>query len=304
LQSTHTPLRWLKLVFSCLAIVLSLFIVLSVLGASASMHIPRLSLDASPASYGLPFQEISFASRLDYVNLKGWLLPSTGKSVVVFINGGFQNRADPTIPTLGVARDLVSRGYNVLLFDLRGRGESGGTGYSLLNADKDIGGAVDYLKSLGFSINSIGIIGYCSGAANTTMFASREHVGALVLDGCFTSVRGMVENSAAYRHIPRFFVNLFLPGVQLAAAIIYSYQRPGPEDVICNIDSPILFIHEEGDRLVTIEDGRKLLALSKDPTNQLWEVPRVEHNQAYAINHARYVSTIADFFDKSLSGSN
>jgi len=90
----------------------------------------------------------------------------------------------------------------------------------------------------------------------------------------------------------------------LAAAIIYSYQRPGPEDVICNIDSPILFIHEEGDRLVTIEDGRKLLALSKDPTNQLWEVPRVEHNQAYAINHARYVSTIADFFDKSLSSSN
>ena len=120
---------------------MAIYIGTSTLGAATAMSIPRLPLNGSPASVGLTFQNVSFDSRVDKVSLDGWFIPSTGDAVLVIINGGFQNRIDPVVDTLSLAHDLQQKGYNILLFDLRGRGDSGGVAHSLSNENKDIGGA-------------------------------------------------------------------------------------------------------------------------------------------------------------------
>lgn len=260
------------------------------------MQIPRLPLDASPASVGLAYQDVSFVSRVDHVMLKGWFLPASGDSVLVIVNGGFQNRVDPTVDTLDLAHDLVQKGYNLLLFDLRGRGESTGEGRSLSNIDKDLGGAIDYVKSRGYPAGKIGIIGFCSGAANACLFASQESIGGLVLDGCFTSVRDMVNNQASTRGIPRIPVDVFVPGVQLAARVFYGYKAVNPIDVVNKIRCPILFIHEEDDDLISTVDDLELAGKSGSPTNTLWQVEGTAHSRAYQTHPAEYVARVDAFF--------
>jgi hypothetical protein len=121
-RSLHVDIKMNATIF---ASVLAIYVGASIFGASACMRIPRLPLqESSPASVGLEFQNVSFTSRTDGVELKGWFLPASSDSVILIVNGGFQNRVDPIVGTLNLSRDLVNRGYNILLFDLRGRGES------------------------------------------------------------------------------------------------------------------------------------------------------------------------------------
>lgn len=197
--------------------------------------------------------------------------------------------------TLGLARDLVGRGYNVLLFDLRGRGESEGKGISMQNIDSDIGGAIDYLKSRGFAAEKIGIIGFCSGAASAAIFASGEEIGALVLDGCFASVRGMVTRQAATKYIPKFLVDVFYSSVSFTVKTFYNYESLDPVVAVSNVTCPVLFIHEEYDNLTTQEETDQLLKVSNNPASEMWEVSGVEHNQAYKTYPAQYVDRLDNF---------
>ena len=295
--------KQIKVLMTSLAVILVIYPGVCILGASAAMQIPRLPVTTSPSSVGLPYRNVSFPSR-DNIMLSGWFIPSNSPFALVLIHGGFQNRVDPTIPTLDLSHDLFQKGYNVLLFDMRGRGQSEGIGYSLSNADKDIGGALDYLKTLGYRSGQIGIIGFCSGAADTCVFASREHVGAVVLDGCFTGVKDMVNNQAAYRGIPRIFADIFLPGVQLAARVFYGYKAVNPIDVVGKVTCPILYIREENDELVSSTDGERLISIAGNPANRLWQADNTYHSRAYETLPAEYVTQIDNFFRTNLAVMN
>jgi pimeloyl-ACP methyl ester carboxylesterase len=284
-----------------LAVVMLLYVGLSFVGGAVAMRIPRLPLVGSSASVGLVSQDVSFPARADGTILKGWYLPAMGQSAIIVVHGGFQNRVDEVVNTLGLARDLVLRGYDVLLFDIRGRGESAGRGRALTNNEADIGGAVDYVKGRGFDSGSIGIIGFCSGAASSAIFASEETVGGLVLDGCFPTVEGMVVRQATVAGIPRFLVDAFIPGLTVTTRMMYGFVPTEPVAVVGEITPPILFIHEQNDALVSGEETARLLAATHNPANERWEVSGVEHSQAYRKYPAQYAERLDLFFSRALS---
>lgn len=293
----------MKLAVKIIAIVFAVYVALSVLGAILTMDIPRIPVRDSPTSVALEYQDVSFPSRGDGIVLKGWFLPGQGDTVLLIVHGGFQNRIDYDIDTLGLSRDLVQKGYNILLFDLRGRGESEGKGRTLLNTESDIGGAVDYLKSKGYLSESVGIIGYCSGAASACIFASEENIGALVLDGCFTTVRGMFVKQATVKHIPEFLLDLFIPGVSFMVKNLYGYEPLDPVSVAPKITCPTFFIHEERDNLITLEETQQLFNSSNNPANEIWEVTDAEHSQAYKTYPSLYVGRLDAFFSTRLKSS-
>ena len=296
-QARH---RTMKITVTVLAMMMALYAGTSILGASAAMDIPRLPVDGSPASVGLIFQDVAFNSRADNVLLKGWFMPSSGDAVLIMINGGFQNRTDPVVDTLGLAHDLVQKGYNILLFDLRGRGESGGKGHSLYNENKDIGGAIDYLQRREYPADKIGLMGFCSGAANACTFASQNNIGGVVLDACFPSVEDMVYNQASNHSIPKLPVDIFLPAVRVAAKIFYDYTENNPIDVVSKIQCPIFFIHEGDDDLVFTNDDIVLAKASDNQTNMLWQVDDTLHVRAYQSYPEEYVTKVSEFFNSAL----
>jgi uncharacterized protein len=292
--------RLLKILGITLAVLLLLYTGLSIFGAVAAVPLPRLPVSGSPAQVGLAFEDVSFPTRIDNLTLKGWYIPGNSERAIIVVHGGEQNRVDEVVDTLDLARDLHNQGFDILLFDLRGRGQSQGNARNMMNIDRDLGGAFDYVKTRGFAPASIGMLGFCSGAASACIFASHEEVGALVLDGCFASVMRMVHGQAAERHIPGFLVDIFMPGVHLAGFVFYGYREVDPLAVAGGIRSPILYIHEQNDDLTSLADTQLLFKAEANPSSSLWEIPDALHSQGYRTDPAGYVSRVSAFFNSSL----
>jgi uncharacterized protein len=240
-------------------------------------------------------------TRFDRLTLKGWFIPTGGQRAIIMVFGGDQPRVDNLVDSFDLARDLHASGFDILLFDLRGRGQSQGNARTLMNDDRDLGGALDYVESRGFADSQIGLLGFCSGAANSAIFASHNQVGALVLVGCFASVERMVDSQAAQRHIPRFLVDMFLPGLRFTTFFFYGYHEVAPLTAVETVEAPIFFIHEQYDELTNLADTELLYHASPDPGSQLWEEPGALHSEGYRTHPAEFVSKVSSFFDLNLS---
>lgn len=298
-----TITKQIKYTAICLATIVFIYAGLSVFGAFRIMELPRLPLKDSPASVGLTYEDVSFPSRGDRVTLRGWYIPAANQIVIVIVHGGFQNRVDDNVGTLQLARDLVDRGYNILLFDLRGRGESDGKGLALLNTELDIGGAVDYLTSRGYPQENIVLMGFCAGAASACIFSSQENPGAVILDGCFPDIPDRITSEAVAAGVPGYLVELFLPGLHLMVKAIYDYEPVNPVDIVADIACPIFFIHEELDKYTSLEDTYQLYQKSGNPADEIWEVSAAEHSQAYTTHPAEYVARLDKFLTNRLYAS-
>ncbi|MEM9092875.1 MAG: alpha/beta fold hydrolase [Cyanobacteria bacterium P01_F01_bin.53] len=159
----------------------------------------------SPKNYDLDYEDIEFKAR-DGVTLRGWLINGGKDRVIVQSHFGVQcNRGGwspegkgpikpwkEDIKFLRQAKYLSEHGYSILVYDLRGHGESdlGTIPWVSWGPEeaKDVIAAVDYVSTHPhFENASIGLLSICMGAASTTYayglsdgLVSREKVKALV----------------------------------------------------------------------------------------------------------------------------
>jgi uncharacterized protein len=273
---------------------------LSALVARKTVRVPPkpLTPGVSPTSLGLNYEDVCFPSRGDKVKLRGWHLPGKNHSAIIIIQGGYQDRLDENIKSLDLSRDLIKRGYSVLLFDLRGRGESEGRGITLGNIEQDVGGAVDFLKSRGYPVKHIYILGFSLGAVSACIFAHKSDVGAIILDGCLSDIPTVAARVAIEQGVPKPLADGFIPGVIVMSKLIYGYDIRNPKDIISKVRCPIFFIHEEKDTLIAWKEVQHLYSLTRNPANQVWQVKGAKHSQPYKTRPAEYVERI----DKFLSG--
>jgi uncharacterized protein len=294
--------RFIKIILRIMLVIVVLYAGLSVAGAILVMRIPHLQVEGSPSDVGLAYTNVSFPARNEInILLKGWYFQGQGDKTILIVHGGFQTRVDNVVDTLDLTKSLVAAGYNVLLFDLRGRGESQGKGLNMLTNENDIGGAVDFLKTRG-EVAHIGIIGFCSGAATTAIFASQENIGAVVLDGCFATVDTMVTRQATTRGIPAFLVDSFIPGLKLTVSLFYGAVPENPIKIVPDISCPVFFIHEQNDNLTTTQETAELFAAAKNPADKLWEIPGALHSEGYKTDPVDYVNKVNAFFSAELTG--
>ena len=282
-----------------IAVIVVVYFGLAIYGAKETMEIERLPLTVAASSTGLKYEDVSFKSRDESVVMKGWHFPGGGDSVIVIVHGGYQNRVDDNVNTLGLTVALVDEGYSVLLFDQRGRGESENKGLALSYIDQDIGGAVDFLKDNGYPLKKICLMGFCSGAVSSCIYASRNDIGTLILDGCLIDIPTMVVRQAAAAGPPELLARLFIPGLHLMTKIFYGYELINPIDVVGEINCPVLFIHEENDEFIKEDEIKRLFEASTNPASEMWEISNVEHSRAFQEYPEEYVTRIDCFIKKN-----
>ena len=125
-----------------------------------------------PSNYGLAFEDIEFPSQRGDLVLSGWYLPGDESSPhLIFVHGiGSVRSGDNAVE---LAARLVEQGYNMLLFDLRGHGSSGGDTVSGGYFERwDVLGAFDYLVERGIDPGRIGLMGFSMGAATSILAAA------------------------------------------------------------------------------------------------------------------------------------
>jgi dipeptidyl aminopeptidase/acylaminoacyl peptidase len=272
------------------------------ISAYATYSIARLErtpIEKNPADYGLKYKDISFKSR-DGLTIKGWWIEgSIGDRVIVLVHGSGDNRAEPAGKMLGITKEAINHGYSVLMFDMRGHGESEAGNVSAgLYERYDLLGAVDYLKQRGTI--KIGVIGYSLGAATTMMaIPDSEEIDAVVSDSGYADLTDIIRSEFDKRsNLPLFFIPLILYMAKISYDVDFTAVKP--IQAVQQTDIPLFIIHGERDDTVPVEHAYRLAEASKNPDSQLWVLPKAGHTNTYFVGPEEYINRVLNFFDKAL----
>jgi dipeptidyl aminopeptidase/acylaminoacyl peptidase len=272
--------------------------------ASVLTQTERSQITSTPKESGLAYENISFPSHEDSLQLKGWFIPAPGGSrVIIMVHGKAFHRANPEIGMLEIAAGMVKNGYNVLMFDLRGWGESEGNRFSLgYFEQRDLKGAIQYLKGRGFHAGQIGIMGWSMGAAIAMITAdAAQDIRAIVEDSGYADLAELLAAQVPQKSgLPAFFTFGIVHMVRfMYGANLYSL-RPA-ESVSQMVNGRIFVIHGEADDIVPVEHARRIFAVKANQKgNELWLLPGVGHVNAYKSFPQEYIHRITAFFDREL----
>jgi alpha-beta hydrolase superfamily lysophospholipase len=293
--------RFLWIPFGFTVAALGTVLGISLYAAYSMTKVVRAPFEKKPDNLGLKYVDVSFPSR-DGLTLRGWWLEAGDSSrAVVMVHGANGHRADSGIKMLDIAREMVNAGYNVLMFDLRGHGQSEGEHISLgYYEQRDLLGAIDYVKQRGMS--KIGVIGFSMGAATALMTAaSCKQIDAIVADSSFAYLADIVEPQFSKRSsLPKLFIPLILFVAKKVHGIDLSVPRS--VDAVKQFTTPpILIIHGGQDKTVPVEHASILARASRNPNTRLWIVPEAEHVGSYRARPKEYITQVLSFFDQALS---
>ena len=235
-----------------------------------------------------PYQSISFLAT-DGTKLQGWWIPATrtgrtddkhpaqdwGNRTIILCHGfGADKAAD-----LRMARDLVPNGYNVLAFDFRAHGQSGGqfTTFGALERN-DVLGAVRWVKQnhpqeskkifgLGESMGAAALI---NAAADKS--AEGQSIDAIAVFAPFDRLTTLLKGAADRHYAPAagwLAANLCLPvaSVQFGTNLFLF----APADSVQTLwPRPILVLASDQDRGVDVHRCRALYEQALQPKFRYW----------------------------------
>jgi pimeloyl-ACP methyl ester carboxylesterase len=261
---------------------------------------PDVSFTFTPWELGVEHEDVEFTTA-DGVTLKGWFLARPGTSRTVVSLHGYRGHM---AQLLGISTLLWKAGFNVLLFDFRGRGRSGTAPISMgLWERSDLDAALD-LVTRRIEGARIGLLGYSMGAVVAVYGGADPRVRALVLDSCFTSFREVLEEMASRE--ARRFMGGRIDGRAFLPAMEWWHRRRGkpafaevaPIQVAKGLSSkPVLVIQGDRDATVPPAHGERLAA---EAGAQLWRVPGAHHCGAYFVDRAAYAARVTGFFETHL----
>jgi fermentation-respiration switch protein FrsA (DUF1100 family) len=212
------------------------------------------------------------------------------------IHGLSNNREEP----LGKAGYLHQAGYNLLVFDLRGHGQSDGNGTTMgYREPEDARAAVAEARSL--DPGPIALLGYSLGASIAVEeAAANPDVRAVIEDSGFSSVGDVF--------LARFTEVTRLPNLPWAAPLVAFGQLDigtslwdvRPVGLAAKLHKPLLAIIGSGDTIVPPAEGLAIFSAASGP-KQLLVVPGAGHVGAYDTANAQYEQTVLGFLSKSLT---
>jgi uncharacterized protein len=279
----------------------ALYMAASIYILAQAARAARTLTAGTPADLGLDFEAVSFESAGDGIPLHGWYLPANGNRAIIMVHGIDQNRWNSWEHVPQKAQFLVRHGFDVLVFDLRGHGESGGDrlGFGWLERN-DVRGAVSFVESRGYPAGRIGILSHSYGAATSLLSAAAiPDVAAVVADSAFADLRLLLNREVRLRGFPP----IFAPGIALAGSTLHriNLKEIAPVHQVAKIaPRPILFIHGEADERIPVAHSKQLFLAAHNPANELWIVPGAAHVQTFAQQPELYADKVLAFFDANL----
>jgi uncharacterized protein len=256
----------------------------------------------SPVDNERRFRRVDFLSA-NGVRLAGWYgegRGGQGTPTIIVCHGWAADKRD----MLGIGEALRASGFNVLVFDLHGWGESARGPVTFGDRETgDILGAVRFVKEQRSGrAPRIGLIGFSMGAAAAIRATAQStDIDALVADASYARLDVQVG-----RFFQRFAGPLwpvvYVParwfGERLTGTAIDTIS---PLQVIGRITPrPILIIHGTRDRVVDLDDARQLYRAA-GPPKTLWLIEGAGHSETRRLAPpAQWDAHVAAFFHEHL----
>lgn len=258
----------------------------------------RKPLDFFPDEAGLKYEEIRFKTE-DDILIKGWFLPCEGsKKTIILMHGWGMNRSDILKNTY-----FLQQQANLLYFDFRGLGESGGVINSIGYLEtRDLAAAVNYLRAAHpEAAQSIGLYGLSLGAVVGIYGAAEDKtIKCVAAEAAYYSFKRVVARWAWVKnHIP------FFPVIP---AVLYFMRRklsanPEGHSPVYNVHRlagrPVFFIYGSKDKIVPLPLAKRLYREAEEP-KELWVVEGASHDGSAVTAGAEYKERLGNFFKQYL----
>ncbi len=286
--------------FLTLAVILLGLGLIAYLGSNYLTARRQPDASASPADFGLNFEEIEFQSG-DGTTLRGWFVParSTSADRTLIICPGANGSIDADAAFLPWFHNLD---LNVLIFDWRAHGRSGGATVTLGYDERyDLIAAVEYAKARG--AGKIGVLGFSMGGAVAISTAAVcPDIAAVAADSAFVHVLTAVATGLGERGLPDGLSYSF-------ARLILSVAgwRLGKDlfeaDPVRWIDRvaprPILLMYGERDPYAPRAEVELLYRRADEP-KAIWRVPDAAHRELHLKQPDDYRHRLTEFFTRQL----
>jgi uncharacterized protein len=264
-----------------------LLLIIPYLISLVMVYRPRVLLADDPKQHDLPYVDAGFVSD-DGVALSGWWIEAArlpwgtaselaedwGKRTVVLCHGVGSAKERQ----LDLAQYLVARGYNVLVFDFRGHGQSAGNFISYGVRERyDVMAAIAWAreKHPAETEHIFGIGSNCGGAAL---------LGAAVEQGPGQQLEGIVlyEPFARFDEVVRENANKLLPGpaqwlvryISVPLASLHAGANLGgfaPAEMIDQVwPRPVLIVQGRAQTFVSTEQSLDLYQQASQPKEQFF----------------------------------
>ncbi|MCC7208410.1 MAG: alpha/beta hydrolase [Anaerolineae bacterium] len=249
-----------------------------------------------PSNYGLAYQDVQFKAR-DGTPLAGWWIPATGepRGTLIVCHGlsGSMDRDTRHAPGLHRA------GFNVLMFDFRGHGRSGGrwVTFGMFEID-DVLGAVDFLWAA-YGVKRPGVFGFSMGAATALIAAAAapDKFGPLACDSAFVLLKNTLARWLLRFGVPYLFGWQYIAWTLFAVTTVTRGRIDQVDPILWtpHVASPVLFIHGGADRLVPPREVQAMIEAAAGPVER-WEVPGAGHRGACEVMPDEYERRVVAWF--------
>lgn len=292
---------------STAAIAMAVFVALACIGTlviswtfSSSLMYPSYQCTeehflycGDPSQLQLDFENVVFSSD-DGIDLSGWYIPAPDSSkVIIFVHGHGADRHEG----MRWFTSVHTAGFNILAFDLRNSGQSGGDFSSMSYFERqDVIAAVDFLQNEK-NLKSIGVFGTSMGAVTSIMAMDQDpRISAGVFEAGWANLEDLLsEVFSKYVGLPRVpFLSFttwlfqFRSGVDMTAV--------NPETVVANIaPRPVFIIHCEGDELINISHGERNFSAAQQPKDY-WRSPCDVHARAWQSAPKYIEARVTEYF--------
>jgi len=259
-------------------------------------HAERHPIGRGPQVAAATYEDVTLRTS-DGLTLRGWFFPVRGDRAAILIHGRHANRAEYQGRLEHIADFLIAQGFSVLLFDLRGHGDSDGDRFSLGQFERlDVAAAIDFVAGRGFAEKRIALLGISLGAGTAIQeLLLHPTIGALVSDSsysdAFTEVQEVLPQEGG---IPGWFT----PGVFVMTRVAFGLDgdQVRPIEVVrAHPERAILFIHCDTDGLIRVHHAEDLRAASANPASALWIAHGCDHAAASDMYPAEYRTRVLAF---------
>lgn len=237
-------------------------------------------ISATPRQAGLDYEEVRLVT-VDGVALHGWFVPAIpSRGTVLFLHGNAGNISH----RLDFLLMFHRLGYNTLIIDYRGYGDSGGKP-SEQGTYQDAEAAWRYLtETRKIPSDTIALFGESLGGAVAAWLAARHEPAALVIASGFTSVPDLAAKF--YPYLPVRWLSRFSYDTR-------AYLR--------KVAVPVFIAHSRDDEIVPFQHGPALYAAA-NPPKQFLELSG-GHNEGFIFMRESWVQALAGFLDEYVGGA-
>lgn len=301
----------LIIILSVLAFLLTCSALVFVVGPVMLLHPKRRGenfymhrgLPVSPSQLGLPFEDFRFTASDGESQLSAWFIQAERPAgTIIYLHGV----ADNKMAGLLLAKVFYDHHFNVLIYDSRAHGESGGRYCTYGFHEKyDVQKAVDTVRTIGVEKNivvgNIGVFGTSMGAAIALQAAAIEpRIRAIVAEASYATLRQItVDYQKRLMRLPWHFLrNIAMKRSETIAH--FKHREVSPLAAVSRIHVPLFFIHGIEDRFIKYQYTQELFIAANEP-KEVWFVAGANHSDVHDIGKKEYEERIVKFFVSHLT---